>query len=118
MTDAEILRKIADESYMGATASGDAALVVLATDLPKGDIDEAIQKAATAIEENARLRSLLATLRDDLLDEANRRLGTAWGDAAGRRVALIDGTVWDADAFANGGADGLRASGAGGDDAK
>ena len=65
-------------------------------------------RAADAIEENARLRALLATLRTDLLDEANRRLGTAWGDSCGRRVAMIDGTIWDADAFAAGGADALR----------
>jgi len=65
-TDAEILREIAESSYMGATASGEGALIVLATALPKGDIDEAIQHAARAIEENARLREAVEILRDTL----------------------------------------------------
>lgn len=105
---------------VGADAAGlDECLVAGMWDYEAGGIRRAEDAALIVAAVNAlpallneveALRALLATLRADLLDEANRRLGSAWGDAAGRRVALIDGTVWDADAFASGGADALRKS--------
>lgn len=71
-------------------------------------LQTADDRADALAEENTRLMALLGEIRADLLDEANRRLGTAWGDSCGRRVAMIDGTVWDADAFASGGPAALR----------